>query len=78
MIPQQRLGAGIPRHDSVRKDFWKTIYVSGECRYFFDSHAGGSWGAARGYRIVEVYPKEENEPLINTDAKRIRKNSSFT
>jgi 3',5'-cyclic-AMP phosphodiesterase len=31
------------------------VYVSGERRYFFDSHAGGSWGAKRGYRIVEVY-----------------------
>lgn len=31
------------------------VYVSGERRYFFDSHTGGSWGAKRGYRIVEVY-----------------------
>lgn len=31
------------------------VYVSGERRYFFDSHAGGSWGAKRGYRIVEIY-----------------------
>lgn len=31
------------------------VYVSGERRYFFDSHVGGSWGAKRGYRIVEVY-----------------------
>jgi 3',5'-cyclic AMP phosphodiesterase CpdA len=30
-------------------------YVSGERRYFFDSHVGGNWGAKRGYRIVEVY-----------------------
>ncbi|MEX1048382.1 MAG: hypothetical protein WED15_02555 [Akkermansiaceae bacterium] len=29
-------------------------YVSGERRYFFDSRVGGSWGAARGYRIVEI------------------------
>ena len=31
------------------------VYISGEKRYFFDSHVGGSWGAKRGYRIVEVY-----------------------
>jgi 3',5'-cyclic-AMP phosphodiesterase len=31
------------------------VYVSGEKRYFFDSHVGGSWGAKRGYRIVEIY-----------------------
>jgi 3',5'-cyclic AMP phosphodiesterase CpdA len=31
------------------------VYVSGERRYFFDSHVGGSWGAKRGYRIVEAY-----------------------
>ena len=31
------------------------VYVSDERRYFFDSHVGGSWGAKRGYRIVEVY-----------------------
>lgn len=30
------------------------MWVSGERRYFFDSHVGGSWGAAKGYRIVEV------------------------
>lgn len=30
------------------------MWVSGEQRYFFDSHVGGSWGAAKGYRIVEV------------------------
>ena len=29
--------------------------TSGELRYFFDSHVGGSWGAKRGYRVVEVY-----------------------
>ena len=32
-----------------------SVYVSGERRYFFDSHVGGSWGAKRGYRIVEIY-----------------------
>lgn len=32
-----------------------SVYVSGEKRYFFDSHTGGSWGAKRGYRVVEVY-----------------------
>jgi 3',5'-cyclic AMP phosphodiesterase CpdA len=32
-----------------------SVYVSGERRYFFDSHLGGNWGAKRGYRIVEVY-----------------------
>ncbi len=32
-----------------------SVYVSGERRYFFDSHVGGSWGAKRGYRIVEVF-----------------------
>lgn len=32
-----------------------SVFVSGERRYFFDSHVGGSWGAKRGYRIVEVY-----------------------
>lgn len=31
------------------------VYVSDERRYFFDSHVGGSWGAKRGYRIVEIY-----------------------
>ncbi len=31
------------------------VYISDERRYFFDSHTGGSWGAKRGYRIVEVY-----------------------
>lgn len=31
------------------------VHVSGERRYFFDSHVGGSWGAKRGYRIVEIY-----------------------
>lgn len=31
------------------------VYVSDKLRYFFDSHAGGSWGAKRGYRIVEIY-----------------------
>jgi len=30
------------------------MWISGERRYFFDSHAGGSWGAAKGYRIVEI------------------------
>jgi len=30
------------------------MWVSGEQRYFFDSHVGGSWGASRGYRIVEI------------------------
>lgn len=30
------------------------VYVSGQRRYFFGSHVGGSWGAARGYRIVEI------------------------
>ncbi|MGB1129423.1 MAG: metallophosphoesterase family protein [Haloferula sp.] len=30
------------------------MWESGERRYFFDSHVGGSWGAARGYRIVEI------------------------
>ena len=29
--------------------------VSGDLRYFFDSHIGGSWGAKKGYRIVEIY-----------------------
>jgi 3',5'-cyclic AMP phosphodiesterase CpdA len=31
------------------------VYVSGERRFFFDSHTGGNWGAKRGYRIVEIY-----------------------
>ncbi len=31
------------------------VYISDDRRYFFDSHVGGSWGAKRGYRIVEVY-----------------------
>lgn len=31
------------------------VHVSGERRYFFDSHAGGSWGAKKGYRILEIY-----------------------
>lgn len=30
------------------------MWVSGERRYFFDSHVGGGWGAPMGYRIVEV------------------------
>ena len=29
--------------------------ISGERRYFFDSHIGGSWGAKQGYRVVEIY-----------------------
>ena len=29
--------------------------VSGNRRYFFDSHVGGSWGAKKGYRVVEIY-----------------------
>jgi 3',5'-cyclic AMP phosphodiesterase CpdA len=37
------------------------MWVSGERRYFFDSHVGGSWGAARGYRIVEV---DENHRMV--------------
>lgn len=37
------------------------VYVSGERRYFFDSHVGGSWGAKRGYRIVEIY---ENHRMV--------------
>ncbi len=31
------------------------VYLSGGQRYFFDSHLGGSWGAKRGYRIVEIH-----------------------
>jgi 3',5'-cyclic AMP phosphodiesterase CpdA len=31
------------------------VYISGERRYFFGSHVGGSWGAKRGYRIVEIH-----------------------
>jgi len=31
------------------------VFVSDERRYFFDSHVGGSWGAKRGYRIVEIH-----------------------
>jgi 3',5'-cyclic AMP phosphodiesterase CpdA len=30
------------------------MWISGDRRYFFDSHVGGSWGAAKGYRIVEI------------------------
>ncbi len=30
------------------------MWVSGRRRYFFDSHVGGSWGATKGYRIVEI------------------------
>jgi hypothetical protein len=30
------------------------VYISEERRYFFGSRAGGSWGAKRGYRIVEI------------------------
>ena len=30
------------------------VYISGERRYFFGSRVGGSWGAKRGYRIVEI------------------------
>ncbi|MDX1679725.1 MAG: metallophosphoesterase [Akkermansiaceae bacterium] len=30
------------------------MWISGERRYFFDSHVGGSWGATKGYRVVEV------------------------
>lgn len=37
-------------HNHLETGMW----VSGEKRYFFDSHVGGSWGAAKGYRIVEV------------------------
>jgi 3',5'-cyclic AMP phosphodiesterase CpdA len=32
-----------------------SAYISGMKRYFFDSHTGGSWGAKRGYRVVEIY-----------------------
>lgn len=32
-----------------------SAYISGEKRYFFDSHTGGSWGSKRGYRVVEIY-----------------------
>ena len=32
-----------------------SVFESGGMRYFFDSHVGGSWGAKRGYRIVEIY-----------------------
>ena len=32
-----------------------TVKISGGMRYFFDSHIGGSWGARKGYRIVEIY-----------------------
>lgn len=35
------------------------VYVSGERRYFFDSHVGGSWGAKRGYRIVEIHADQK-------------------
>lgn len=31
-----------------------SMWISGDRRYFFDSHVGGSWGAAKGYRIVEI------------------------
>lgn len=37
-------------HNHLETGMW----VSGAQRYFFDSHAGGSWGAAKGYRIVEI------------------------
>lgn len=37
------------------------VHVSGERRYFFDSHAGGNWGAAKGYRILEIH--EDNKML---------------
>ncbi|PXA05261.1 hypothetical protein DDZ13_02680 [Coraliomargarita sinensis] len=37
-------------HNHLKTGMW----VSGEQRYFFDSHVGGSWGAAKGYRIVEI------------------------
>lgn len=30
------------------------MWISGEKRYFFTSCTGGIWGAAKGYRIVEV------------------------
>lgn len=31
------------------------VHISGERRYFFDSHVGGNWGGKKGYRIVEIY-----------------------
>jgi len=37
-------------HNHLETGMW----ISGEQRYFFDSHVGGSWGAAKGYRIVEI------------------------
>jgi Icc protein len=37
-------------HNHLETGMW----VSGEQRYFFDSHVGGSWGATKGYRIVEI------------------------
>ena len=30
------------------------MWVSGDKRYFFNSHCSGGWGAANGYRIVEI------------------------
>ncbi len=42
-------------HNHMETKMW----ISGERRYFFDSHVGGSWGATKGYRIVEVYDSDE-------------------
>jgi 3',5'-cyclic AMP phosphodiesterase CpdA len=44
------------------------VYVSDERRYFFDSHVGGSWGAKRGYRIVEI-DEHHNMVTYQVDAK---------
>ena len=45
------------------------MWVSGQRRYFFDSHVGGSWGAPKGYRIVEVDDKH-NMLTYQVDAEK--------
>jgi len=45
------------------------VLVYGHFRYFFDSHVGGSWGALKGYRIVEVDDKH-NMLTFQVDAEK--------
>ena len=52
------------------------MWISGERRYFFDSHVGGSWGAPRGYRIVEVDSQHEivTYQIKGEDKKELNRN----
>ena len=62
------------------------MWVSGQRRYFFDSHVGGSWGAPKGYRIVEVddkhnmltYQVDAENKVENRELANITYNRSFS